>query len=83
MYCVYVLKSLANDDLYVGSAENIKNRLKLHNAGKVKSTKGYKPWRLVKYEECGSRSEAAKRERFLKTGQQKEMLRKKYGVATW
>ena len=78
MYYVYFLKSQKNNDLYIGSTEKLDERVALHNAGKVKSTKFYRPWRLVDYEECDSRSEAVKRERFLKTGQQRELLKRKY-----
>ncbi|MEK7520721.1 MAG: GIY-YIG nuclease family protein [Patescibacteria group bacterium] len=83
-YCVYILKSIKNDDVYIGSAASLFNRVKLHNAGRVKSTKAYRPWKLLGYEEYASRSEAVKRERFLKNHQQKEIIKKKYGlVAKW
>lgn len=78
-YYVYILKSMKNGDVYVGSTENVKNRVSMHNAGKVKSTKGYRPWMLLRTERYDTRSEAVRREMFLKTGQQKEMLRRKYG----
>ena len=77
-YHVYILKSERNSFLYVGSTGNLSKRLKLHNDGKVKSTKAYRPWILVEKRSCINRSEALKLEKFLKTGQQKEMLRKKY-----
>lgn len=64
----------------LGSTENLKNRIALHNAGKVKSTQFYRPWQLLGYEVYNSRSEAVKREGFLKTGQQKEILKKKYNL---
>lgn len=84
MYYVYFLKSLKNKDLYIGSTENLAKRINLHNVGKVKSTKSYRPWGLLGYEEYNTRSEAVKRERFLKTGQQKELLKRKFGlVAKW
>ncbi|MEK7525569.1 MAG: GIY-YIG nuclease family protein [Patescibacteria group bacterium] len=79
VYCVYILKSSINNDIYVGSTENLEKRVIRHNAGKVKSTKAYRPWKLLEYRECNSRSEAMKFEKFLKTGQQKEILKKKYG----
>ena len=80
MFYVYFLKSLKNNDLYIGSTENLENRFLLHNSGKVRSTKFYKPWELLGYETYNSRSEAVKREYFLKTGQQKELLRIKFGL---
>lgn len=83
-YYIYVLKSLVNGDIYVGSTEDVEKRFQLHNQGKVKSTKGYRPWTLLKSEEFRARSEAVRRERFLKTGQQKEKLRREHGVvAKW
>ena len=80
MYCVYFLRSSKNNDLYIGSTENLQNRLILHNSGKVKSTKFYRPWQLLGYEVYSTRSEAVQRERFLKTHQQKEILRKRYNL---
>lgn len=70
--------------MYVGSTEDLENRLKLHNVGKVRSTKAKRPWKLLGYELYNLRSEAVKRERFLKSHQQKELLKQKYGlVAKW
>ncbi len=80
-YFVYFLKSLKNGDIYVGSTTDVSNRFALHNAGRVKSTKGYKPWILLGSIEYNSRSEAVKMEQFYKTGQQKEILKKKYDTA--
>jgi len=79
MYFVYILRSLKNNDIYVGSAEDIAKRFDLHNKGRVKSTKAYRPWELLNKEEFNSRGDAVRRERFLKTGQQKEILKRKYG----
>lgn len=83
-YYTYVLKSLKNKNIYVGSTQNIEKRIDLHNAGKVKLTKAYKPWELLEHKAHNSKNEAIMRERFLKTHQQKEILKKKYGlVAKW
>ena len=62
--------------LYKGSTENLEKRLKQHNSGKVKSTKGYRPWVLVYHEQFGSRQEAYERERYFKTGAGREFLKK-------
>jgi putative endonuclease len=78
MYYTYILKSSINNFIYVGSTEDIENRLIRHNSGKVKSTKAYKPWKLMESRNFSTRSDAMKEELFLKTGQQKELLRKKY-----
>ena len=79
-YYTYVIKSHANNDIYIGSTQDLDKRLKLHNSGKIKSTKGYKPWQLLEYQKFNTRSEAVKQEKFLKSHQQKELLKKKYGL---
>jgi hypothetical protein len=44
---VYILKSLIKDRFYIGCTANLGNRLKEHNLGKTRSTKTYKPWKIV------------------------------------
>ena len=78
MFYVYFLRSLKNGDLYIGSTEDVNNRFSRHNTGKVRYTKSYRPWILLGSEAFETRSEAVKREKFLKTSQQKELLKKKY-----
>jgi len=43
MYYTYILTSKKNGRHYYGSTQNLSERLKKHNSGKVKSTKGYRP----------------------------------------
>ena len=77
MYYVYVLKSLSHGSLYIGSSENPERRLnREHNKGKVRYTKGRMPWELVDKEIYSTRSEAMKREKFLKSGKGREYLKK-------
>ncbi len=66
MYYVYVLKSKVNDDLYIGSSEDLRVRFKQHNNGEVQSTKGYRPWILAYYETYKSKNDALIREKKLK-----------------
>ena len=49
-YFVYILKSEIDGRLYKGQTRDIDKRIKEHNSGKTKSTKGYKPWKLVYFE---------------------------------
>ena len=77
-YYVYILKSLKNGDIYIGSTNDFSKRLEMHNKGRVKSTKGYRPWKLLEYQEFNTRSEAFQREMLLKNHQQKEILKKKF-----
>ena len=76
MFYTYILRSKKNNDIYVGSTSDVDNRIKLHNAGRIRSTKTNKPWELLECYEFESRSEAFRKEMFFKTGQQKEILKK-------
>jgi len=67
MHYAYILRSLKDGTYYYGSAEDIAARLKQHNTGKVRYTKGHLPYELYYREEFVTRSEAVVRERFFKT----------------
>jgi len=73
-YFVYVLKSVNYGNRYVGSTNDCEKRVKFHNAGKCRYTKGRRPWALVYSETFATRGEAMKRENFLKTGQGRKFL---------
>lgn len=60
----------------VGITKDLDNRVKEHNSGRTKSTKGYRPWQLVYTEEIGSRTDAREKEKYYKTGSGKEKLKK-------
>ena len=76
MYYVYVLK-LNNDDLYIGYASDLKKRLLDHEQGRSKFTKPLRPVKLVYYEAYLVKKDATKREKYLKTSQQRELLRER------
>ena len=80
MFFVYVLRSVVNNWFYTGQTENLNARLKQHNAGKTKSTKGYRPLELVYFEVCNSRKNALAREKFLKSGIGREFLRNEIDI---
>jgi len=75
MFYVYVLKSEKNDDLYVGYTEDLRQRLKTHNQGKVKSTRGLRHWTLAYYEGYKNKLDATRREKQLKQHKPKLDLR--------
>ncbi|MBI2428164.1 MAG: GIY-YIG nuclease family protein [Ignavibacteriales bacterium] len=75
MFIVYVLKSVRHFRFYVGFSKNVAKRIKEHNGGRTKSTKGYRPWILLFTEEFQSRSEARMREKELKSGVGKEYIK--------
>ncbi|MDO8555310.1 MAG: GIY-YIG nuclease family protein [bacterium] len=69
MFYVYVLKSIKNNKRYVGSTKlRPEERLKEHNTGTNRFTKGNRPLELIYSEEYTSKTDARKREIFLKSG---------------
>ena len=66
MFYTYVLKSKKDQQLYVGSTNDLKKRFKEHNDGKVFSTKPRRPFELVYYEAYKAESDARNREKNLK-----------------
>ena len=76
MYTIYVIQSQKDGRLYVGMTADLETRIKYHNQGRVFSTKGFIPWKLVYTEKVGDRPSARKREKYLKSGCGKEYLKK-------
>jgi putative endonuclease len=76
MFYTYVLKSKKDKKLYIGQTSNLLRRIIDHNLGLVKSTKYRKPLIKVYHETFNTRSEAIKREKYLKTGRGREFLQK-------
>lgn len=64
-YYVYILEN-ANNRHYVGITTEPDRRLIEHNNGSTKSTKSFRPWKLIYAEVFDSRREACKREWHLK-----------------
>ena len=67
MWYFYILQSEKDQDLYFGSTGDLKNRIELHNKGKVISTKSRRPLRLMYYEAFLEESTARKREHTVKS----------------
>lgn len=68
MFYTYVLESLKDKKLYIGWSNDLKNRIRQHNSGKVDATKSRLPLKLVYYEACLSKEKAIAREKYFKTG---------------
>lgn len=66
MFFTYILKSLKDSKLYIGSTSDLRRRLKEHNSGLTQSTKFRKPFKLVYYEAYLSEQDARHREHNLK-----------------
>jgi len=58
-YFVYAIKSQVDGRIYIGFSSDIEKRLKEHNSGKTKSTKGFRPGLLflLKNVQIGLRQE--------------------------
>ena len=71
---LYILKSIKDNSYYIGISKNIDNRLNQHNRGSVLPTKSKKPWVLAHKEWYNSRSNAFKREKYLKSLKKRKAL---------
>ena len=67
MYFTYILESISSGRLYIGQTNNIDDRLRRHNLGHNKSTRGRGPWKLLHSKQFSTRSEAMFLERKLKS----------------
>jgi putative endonuclease len=74
-YCTYVLISLKDKKLYIGSTSNLKNRLTDHFKGNSQSTAPRRPFKLVFCEFFVVKSDAVRRERYFKTSPGKKSLK--------
>jgi putative endonuclease len=75
MFIVFALKSENDGRVYVGFTQDLSRRLKEHNSGKTRSTKGWLPWNVIYTEEVDSREKSRAREIYLKSGMGKEFLK--------
>jgi putative endonuclease len=67
MYYVYVVRSLAEGELYIGCTIDLENRIRSHASGSVESTRKRLPLELIYYEAYNHRDDAFRREKYLKT----------------
>ena len=69
MYYVYLIRSEMHPSRrYVGSTEDLKQRLTDHNEGRNVSTAPFRPWRLVTYTAFANKEPALAFEHYLKSG---------------
>ncbi|UOB18483.1 GIY-YIG nuclease family protein [Abyssalbus ytuae] len=67
MHFVYIIYSHKFARFYVGMSQDVKERLRQHNSGTVKSTKAFLPWVVCYQEVFETIEEARKREKYLKS----------------
>ena len=78
-YWVYILQNKVTGKLYKGQTSDLESRIERHNThepGSMRYTSKQKgSWKLLYSEDYSTRSEAMKREKFLKSGQGRERIK--------
>lgn len=66
MFYTYIIKSIKDNNCYIGYTSDLKKRLKEHNLKLNESTKHRTPFKIIYYEAYASKDDAIKREHNLK-----------------
>ena len=75
MYITYAISSEKKNYIYVGLTGNITIRFNQHQCGKEKTTRPYRPFKLIYTRKFSTRQEARDHEKYLKSGCGKELLK--------
>lgn len=75
-YYVYAIYNQDKNYIYVGLSDNLQRRMNQHNKGYNRTTKPYRPFKILITEKFEDRKETRKREKYLKSGCGKEYLKK-------
>lgn len=67
MHYVYILLNETKTRTYTGVADDVNKRLALHNAGRVKASRPYRPYNIIHTEEFETLKEARQKEKFYKS----------------
>ena len=79
MQYVYLLESRASpSERYVGITNELRRRLRDHNAGLSRHTAKFAPWRIVTYVAFADPLKAADFEKYLKSGSGHAFARKRF-----
>ena len=77
MKYVYILESFDFLHFYVGITDDLRARLKKHNAGEVPHTSKYGPWRLKTYVAFSNERQAVAFEKYLKSASGRAFAKKR------
>jgi putative endonuclease len=66
MFFMYILQSELHRRYYVGSTQEVVNRVQEHNSGECVSTRSGIPWELIRIEKYKTRAEAVRKEKQVK-----------------
>ncbi|MDF1612161.1 GIY-YIG nuclease family protein [Stygiobacter electus] len=75
MYYVYIISSTIRNYTYIGITNSLERRINQHNSGYNKTTKPYRPFKLIYFEELKDRKEARVREKYFKSGVGREKIK--------
>ena len=75
MHHVYILLNEAKTRTYTGVADDVDKRLGEHNAGRVKSSRPYRPYKVIHTESFKTLSEARQKEKFYKSATGRRRLK--------
>ena len=67
MFYVYILLNEAKTRTYTGVSDDVDKRLAEHNAGRIKSSRPYRPYKMVHIEPFETLKEARQKEKFYKS----------------
>jgi putative endonuclease len=78
MTYVYLIESMQKpSQRYIGKTEDLKKRLRDHNAGRSVFTSADRPWKLVAYHAFSDQYKAAEFEAYLKSGSGRAFAKKR------
>jgi len=75
VYYVYAISSTTKKYIYVGQTNNLERRVRQHQSGKEKTTRDYRPFKVILTEKHLNRVDARVREKYYKSGSGKERLK--------
>ena len=75
MHYVYVLRSGKDGGFYIGYSANLRRRFGEHVIGESFATSYRRPWMLIYYEAYLNQDDALGRERYLKSGAGRRLLK--------
>jgi len=76
MFYLYILQSQKDGSYYIGYSANSQQRLLKHNNSRSGYTSRKKPWTLVYTQAYATKTEAIKRERFIKAQKSRVFIEK-------
>ena len=77
MYSVYILYNKTKSFTYYGLTKNLRKRVDEHKLGKVRVTKAYLPLFLIWYCVFKNKIQAARFEKYLKSGSGRAFVKKR------